>query len=411
MHKRLQRIAWMVVAAAGLLPAVGRPQALPERVLSRAQAEQLWLAQGRELRLARLAVAAAAADADQAAVRPNPTLSWNAQAIPTSGAPLNRHVDQVLRLDQPIERGDKRGLRQRAAQALLEAAHADLRDQRRRGLAALQAAYDELMLAEQRLQVFRLTDASHQRSLAAARQRVQAGDLAQADLARLTVEALRAAADTVQAEADRQQARSVLASLLAIEADAPRLVTEGDWPQSAQAADAGPRPDLVSAQRQADAAEARWQLARAQRVRDVTVGVQLERYPGPGNSGNTVGIGLSVPLFWGDDQRAQERRAVADRDTAQAQLDKARAQAETEQAQARSALAAAQQRDASFRGGLIAAAEQAAQAAEVAYTRGALSVMELMDARRTLLSARLDALQAHADLSRALTALRAASNE
>ena len=50
---------------------------------------------------------------------------------------------------------------------------------------------------------------------------------------------------------------------------------------------------------------------------------------------------------------------------------------------------------------LLVAAEKAANAAEYAYRNGAVGVMDVLDARRTLRATRFDALAAQAEFSKA----------
>jgi cobalt-zinc-cadmium efflux system outer membrane protein len=57
---------------------------------------------------------------------------------------------------------------------------------------------------------------------------------------------------------------------------------------------------------------------------------------------------------------------------------------------------------------LLAFARKAAEASEFAYKRGALGVMDLLDARRSLNATQLDAAAAHADYAKAFAAWRAA---
>ena len=54
---------------------------------------------------------------------------------------------------------------------------------------------------------------------------------------------------------------------------------------------------------------------------------------------------------------------------------------------------------------IVPRASQVASQAEFAYKRGALSLTDLLDARRTLRATQLDALAARADLAKARTAL------
>jgi cobalt-zinc-cadmium efflux system outer membrane protein len=61
-----------------------------------------------------------------------------------------------------------------------------------------------------------------------------------------------------------------------------------------------------------------------------------------------------------------------------------------------------------FDGSLLAAANQSAQASEFAFSRGAISVLEVLDTRRTLRAVRLEALAARTDHAKALAAWRAA---
>ena len=58
---------------------------------------------------------------------------------------------------------------------------------------------------------------------------------------------------------------------------------------------------------------------------------------------------------------------------------------------------------------LLAAAEKAAQGAEFAYSRGAIGVMDVLDARRQLIATRLEALAVQTDYAKALAAWRAAT--
>ena len=399
------------------------------RVLTLADAEHL-IASNRDLRLARQLIVGATAGIAQADIRPNPTLSWNAQSISPSGGlgsgdPFHKRIDQIVRIDQTIERGDKRFLRVAVAQIQLDSAEADLQEQRRLSLQILRGAYADLMLAEQRIVVLDETERGYATSLAAAERRIRAGDLSAADLSRLRVDALRAHVDGEQANADRLRAQVVLAKVLAIEGDALNLATDGVWPDPMTDADVDSnekegtgrlrnidrRPDVVSARFAVDATEKSVDLARAQRVRDVTVGVQVERYPGATGTGNSVGIGLSIPLFVGNDFGGDIRRAASDSEVAREVFERVRAQALSDLNRASIDLKTARERSATYRNGLLSAAEQAAQSSDFAFSRGALGVIELMDAHRTLLATRLDALGANADYMKALASSAAARTQ
>src|SRR5215470_14989210 len=109
------------------------------------QAEELLQTKNRELRAARRAVEAAGAGTLTAGARPNPTLSLGVSSINLkegvgSGSLSEKIVDSNVRIDQVIERGDKRELRLANARSLESASNADLseaqREQRRQTGAA-----------------------------------------------------------------------------------------------------------------------------------------------------------------------------------------------------------------------------------------------------------------------------------
>jgi cobalt-zinc-cadmium efflux system outer membrane protein len=163
---------------------------------------------------------------------------------------------------------------------------------------------------------------------------------------------------------------------------------------------------VVAARSRVAAAEKLRDLAKSLQTRDVTIGAQYERYPGtiPADS---VGFGISVPLFTGNDFSGDIRRAEVDRYAALDALDRVRAVAGNDIRRAASDLAAAAERLERYDSTLLEAAQRTAQAVEFAFQRGATSVLEVLDARRTLRAVRLEALAARTDHAKALAAWRA----
>jgi cobalt-zinc-cadmium efflux system outer membrane protein len=74
--------------------------------------------------------------------------------------------------------------------------------------------------------------------------------------------------------------------------------------------------------------------------------------------------------------------------------------------QAVSALRSAEERLRRLEAGLLADAERVAKAAELAYSRGAMNLMDLLDARRTLRQIQIETATARADYAKALAAWR-----
>ena len=387
------------------------------RDLTLAETERLLAANNRELQVARRAVESADAQSMIAGARPNATFSINSSSISSNpglgpGPVYDKRMDTVLRIDQPFERGNKRELRLDAAAGLQRAAQNDSLDALRQQLAAGRGAYYELKQAQEKLKVLGETAQLFSGTFNAAQARLKAGDLAPADVAKVQVDYERSRNDARAAQGDLLRAQTALAYMIGLEQEAPELRAVEGWP-SAERADVQAveqaidnRPDVLAARARLEAAEKLRDLAKAQRTRDVTLGAQYERFPGnlPINS---VGFGISFPLFTGYDFSGDIQKAEVDRYAAIDALARARAVASTEIRRAASDLNAAAERVERFDSSLLAAAERSAQAAEFAFQRGAISVLEVLDARRTLRAVQLEALAARVDLAKALAAWRA----
>ena len=410
----LQRL---VVAVFGLASAFAQA-----RDLSLVEAEKLLAERGRELLAARRALESAGAQRVIAAARPNPTVSLNSSGVTTSsdiagpGPIRDQRLDATLRIDQPFERGNKRELRMEAAEGLERAARGDSLDVLRTQLAQLRGTYYDLKQAEEKVAVLGETAQLFERTLAASQARLKAGDLAAADVAKVQVDHERAQNDFRASQADFARARLTLAYMIGEDRGAPDLRAADPWPERErpdpgqveraieQAAES--RPDVAAARARVAAAEKLRDLAKSQQTRDVTIGAQYERFPGsvPGES---VGFGISVPLFTGNDFSGDIRRAEVDRYAALDALDRVRVVAGNDIRRAASDLTAAADRLERYDSTLLDSAQRSAQAAEFAFQRGATSVLELLDARRTLRAVRLEALGARTEHAKALAAWRA----
>jgi cobalt-zinc-cadmium efflux system outer membrane protein len=385
--------------------------------LTLSEAEALLQANNRELRLAQAATLGAQADVASAGAHPNPQLSLNVAALqpgkPGASAPWDKKADFTYRVDQLVERGDKRLLRTRAAEARLAAARSDQGDVSRQQRLQMRQAYYDLLRTQERTRILAETADLYRKNVEAAALRVKAGDLAASDLARLKVEALRAENEARQALADQEKAQAALAYMIGLESEAKRLRAVDSWPSLAETpgpeSDIEQRADVKAALARVQAAEQARALALSLRKRDVSVGVQYEHCRAPSCSPptDTVGVGLSVPLFVFYDYEGEVRRAEADLDAARDALDQVRGQARAERLRAASDLNAAQEQVRRFEGGLLREAERGVQATEFAYQRGAVGLVDLLDARRTLRAVQLDAVDAQAGYAKALAAYQA----
>jgi cobalt-zinc-cadmium efflux system outer membrane protein len=380
------------------------------------QADALLLLKNRDLQTARRAVEAAEAATLTSAQRPNPNLSLSTVSINPNrgiggGTLRDKAVDSTVRLDQLIERGNKRELRVSTAKKLEAASGEDLADVLRQQRLVMRASYYDLMLAQDKLAISVDTAELFQRTLQAAEQRLKAGDIAGSDVARIRVDALRAQNDARAVEADRRRAQLALAYLIGVEPRADSLKATDGWPalQTTTTVDVEQllerRPDVRAARARIEAANEARELARSLRTRDVSVGVQFEHFPDNfGNASNSYGVALSIPLFTRYYYEGEIAQAGAAWNAANDSLERTRAIARSEISRALADLAAAAERFARYRDYLLAEAKKSADSAEFAYRNGAIGVMDLLDARRTLRAVQLDAASAQADYAKALAA-------
>lgn len=392
---------------------VAHADALPPLSLHLQEVEQFVVEHNRVLIGARRGTAAGEAMLDVAGARPNPVVSLNTSGINGQKAANGGTLDTILRIDQAFERGNKRDLRLSVADALLQANRSDESDSlRQQGLLARQAYFD-LKAAEDKSRLASESAQLARQVLVKAELRLKAGDLSPADVARIRTDTLKAESDGAQAQVDLRRAQLVLAQFMAMEKQAARLATADPWPAPSVlmtvAPDIESRPDVVAARQRLDAAEHSIQLAMAQQVRDITIGAQVERVPDD-RSRAVYGVGVSVPLFSGYDYRGEIRRAHVDRDVARDELERVRATALAEFEQASFEAQRYNERARSLQDEALPAARQAHAAVVLAFTHGAASALDVIDARRSLFSIETDTANALADAAKARAAWAASIN-
>lgn len=371
-------------------------------------AEKLWQQKNREIQAARSQVAGADADLMGAAQRPNPQLSLNTGSLTRSGG-INQS-DAIVRIDQTFERGGKRELRMKNADLRLGAAREDLADTSRQNLTLLHQTYFDLLLAQEKLVITQSNAQLFGQTVDAARLRLEVGDIAKSELSRIRVDALRAENDVRQSQSDLRQAQLSLAYLIGAEAEAEHIHAVDSWPVAQlppldSSTDIDQRPDVRSALLRVQAANVARDLAVSLKTRDITVGLQFERN-GSNAPTHSIGMGVSIPLLTGYEYQGEIRHAEVDALAAEDALERTRAQALVEVSQAMDSLTAAADRVSRFDGSLLAEASASLDSAEFAYRHGALSIMDLLDARRVYKSTLLEAATARADYAKSLIAWR-----
>jgi len=389
--------------------------------ISLEEAEYLALTRNRDLRFAQRNIEAATAETLNAAASPNPTLLFSTSHFNPKSRPTtlfrSTPAEDMIRIDKTFERGDKRELRMARADKELVATRLDFDDTLRQIRLNVRNAWFELKQAEHNVDLNGIIAIQSEHILELAHLRFRAGDLSGSDLGRFEADAARARASVRTAETALARARTVLGILLADEDHALQITTQGDWPAEATGLpdtdtviDAiTRRPDTLAATARVEAARRNLDLAQAKRTRDVTVSLAYERQPADDTQPrNSLGLGISVPLFIGNYFEGDIRRAHADLALAEDQLEAIRARIRAEINQFIDELQRVADRWRALQEQALPAARRTANAAELAFGKGAISALEFLDAQRILRTAELDTLQARSDLAKSRAALDAA---
>lgn len=369
-----------------------------------------------DVALARHALAGAQADITSANRSPFPTLTakLGQMDLQNGTGPGNflteQRIDKSIGMDWTWERGNKRELRTQTARQAAAAAQADLDEVRTQQLLATQSGFFDLLAAQERSVQIGLIERSAALLAATANKRLQAGDLSAQDTSRTEIEAQRARADLQAAELERQRAALNLWQLTGITTPPQQLQAQADWPALTGVPTAAldlytrveARADVRAAQARVQAAQTALNASSAQKVSDITVGASYDHFPGTSTA--LMELRMQMPLQWGYSYQGEIARAAAQLAQAQDILEKVRRLAQAELQGLQQLTLSTAQRAQSYEADILPRARKVAEGAELAYGKGALSLTDLLDARRTLRSTLLDALNARADYARASVA-------
>jgi cobalt-zinc-cadmium efflux system outer membrane protein len=240
-----------------------------------------------------------------------------------------------------------------------------------------------------------------------AQKRVRAGDLAAQDAARTEIEAQRAGSEAQLAELDRQRAILNLWQSMGLSQSPQQLTALADWPVIDPAGlPRGDMDTLVDSRADVRAAAARVQAAQAaldssnaQKYADITWGASYDHYPGTSTA--LVELRMQMPLQWGYSYQGEIGKAAALLAQAQDALERLRRLARAELQRLQHEALSTAQRAQIYETQILPRAQKVAQGAELAYSKGALPLTDLLDARRTLRATLIDALAARTEHARA----------
>jgi len=415
--------AFAALARADSPPHAPEPPQFPAR-LDLATALRLLRERGLDLLAAEAQVAAARGDLAAAGAIANPTLSAGygrshprgsctdatgaaAPCRPLSDPALSASLSDGNALFDALT--GKRGLRVDVARAALDAARLSRDDALRSLEGQVKTAYAAVVLARATLDFAgEVADASN-RSFELSRHRYEEGAISEADLAR--IETVKLEADQA-VDADRASLRAAevaLAFLLGARGPVPDFEVQAEGFDRAtvppglarEGRDAlleravHERPDVLAAREQVARARAAAALARRQRIPDVGLSAS---YAQQGTSNTAVTpptwtLGLSVPLPILYQQQGEIARAEAEASAQEIALARAEAQATSDVETAWAVYQGARAQAERMQGRLLDRARTAFDLVTVQYQKGAASLLDMLDARRTWIAARLEYYQ------------------
>lgn len=371
------------------------------------------------------------ADALIAGAIPNPTVSIQIGELASNlnkgsnaaGCNPNANVScgagQFYSFSQLIEVAGKRGLRIQSSGFATQAAESDFRDAVRIFSNIVRGSYYQLLLMQKNLWLAQEIVDHYQVITKANSLRLKSGDISESDFLRVKMEALRAQSDLDNAQTAVEQAQADLAVILRWPDRSLQFEAKEQWPEIKDIGQNLPieelinkalqqRPDLQADKQRADQAERELELARRLKYPDVTVSAGYSRDPG-NTVLNTGFVGLSVPLPLFYQYKGETDKAAVN-------LNQSRLTAEQTELGIRkdvvSALAAwnsANKIVQRFREGLLDDARMVRDSSELAYSKGATSVLDFIEAQRSYKSvmhdyyaAEINRANAYYDLEKSL---------
>jgi len=348
----------------------------------------------------------------QARLWPNPEVDITSENIAGSGRYSDADLSEnTLLLGQLIELGGKRSARVRDATAGRTLAEFDYEAKKREIFLRTAQLFVELLAAQQRVEtnegLFRLANDF----APAVRRRLEAGKASDLEKTRFDVALASARIDLEQARGDVVSARVRLAAQWG--SNKPRFVRAiGNLDTTPSTASLevlvtrlAANPQLARFGAEISQREAALAREKAEAIPDLTLRAGPRRIEETNDT--TAVVGLSVPLpLW---NRNQGNIAVAREQVARAGAEKAAVSAAlvTELTDAYQGLVRSRSAIQLLRESVLPGAESALKATDDGYEIGRFNYLDVLDARRTLGSARIQYLQALTEYHKALHTIEA----
>ena len=334
------------------------------------------------LQAARYGVASTEGAILQSKVRPNPELSFSQEDTRSSSRTTTMQMNQL------IELGGKREARMRIAESEKASANATVFETQAMLRFQLVSYFNELLLAQQRVQFALKTYELASLATDAAQKRVQAGKVPPLEASRDQVAQANADLELQQSKSSIVVTQQNLASLWGGNASEIGEAV-GDFSAMAEAPTADQietsieeSPSIVLARRVVDQSRAISELERAKRVQDPTVSLGVKRASEVGRNQIVFGVSIPLPLF--DRNAGNQLQAIKRVDQAEQKLQEQRLLIQSQVFAARQKLLSSNQQVSLLKSQVIPTSQSAYEVAVRGFSLGKFSFLDVLDAQRTL---------------------------
>lgn len=373
----------------------------------------------------------ARADEVIASAIPNPTLGFQLSELANnlnkgSNATGCSHDPKVscgpaeyFSFSQLIEMAGKRGLRMESSGFATQAAESDLKDAVRIFSNLVRDGYYDLLQAQKNRWLAQEIVDHYQDITKANHLRLKSGDIAESDFLRVRMEAMRAQSDLDATQATVEQAQAAFAMILRWPDKGMQFVAKEEWPDTqalgpSLAADElitqalQERPDLQADKQRKAQSEKELELARRLKYPDVTLTAGYARDPS-NNALNSafVGVSVPVPLFY--QYQGESDKAAVNMNQNQLAVEQTELGIRNEVVGALASWTSTDKIVQRFKAGLLDDALAVRNSSELAYSKGATSVLDFIEAQRSYKSimhdyyaALINRANAYYDLAKAL---------
>jgi cobalt-zinc-cadmium efflux system outer membrane protein len=398
-------------------PPASVPQA-PAMRITLDEAIRLALQHNHALQAARTTILQNQALETTANLRPNPTLSWDAQFLPIfqpsqfTADYINNAAQFDLGIGYLFERGKKRQHRLQAAKDQTTVSRSQVTDNERQLTFNVSQQFIGVVLAQSTIDFARQDLDSFQKTIDISEERYKAGAMSEGDFLKIKLQFLQFQTDLSAANLAKVQAIAALRQLVGFESVPDMFDVQGQLDyqpvhaglEDLKALAMRTRPDLRAAQQSVIAARSQELLAEAIGKRDVGASFNYSHVAAT-NTGAFF-FNIQLPIFdRNQGEIARTRYAITQ---SQEQASEASQQVMTDVVDAYESLRSNDQIVQLYRSGYVDAAQKSRDISEYAYKKGAASLLDFLDAERTYRSNQLAYRQALASYMTALEQMRQA---